>query len=332
MNLKNDIFSKFIILRLFSIFGQFIQPYFPQQVVFSPDNNRTIIAIDVINQRAYLQVNRTSEESGIAYVMKHMPYTKPDSPQANHYVQLLLREADDYNLCSYSTYWKYSLNMSGLFPLHWSNSSAYEIKNYINFKYPMIYSKKASKQEDYWHSNESCRVHSGEVYPCQEIYFKKNTEIPIRYADVARVDSKAIRQIVNFTVYSTEKPSDTFFNSIPKNWFDSCQDDDLRVAYNPNGLAINLNESAEVQVWLTAPPHRIPGNDTVVIHWTLYACSYCLQWTPTHLVFNATNFQERQTLNITRIEISEQTDQLRPVCTGGGYDNAECYSMYLGVY
>ncbi|CAF4256092.1 unnamed protein product, partial [Rotaria sordida] len=29
------------------------QPFFPPQIVFSPDDGQTIIAIDEINQRAY---------------------------------------------------------------------------------------------------------------------------------------------------------------------------------------------------------------------------------------------------------------------------------------
>jgi hypothetical protein len=36
--------------------GDFAQPYFTNQVVFSFDNSETIIAIDEINQRAYQSI------------------------------------------------------------------------------------------------------------------------------------------------------------------------------------------------------------------------------------------------------------------------------------
>jgi len=196
----------------------------------------------------------------------------------------------------------------------------------------MVHSKNASKQEDYWYSSETCQVDSGELYPCQEIYFKKNTEIPIRYTDISLVDEAMTRRTVNFTVYSTKTPSHTFFDSIPKNWFDICVDDDLRVLYQPDSLALDLNKSAEVEVWLPTPPHHIPGNDTVTISWTSSVCVHCVEWTPTHLVFNTTNFQEKQVLNITRIRDSDEPAILRPICHGGDYDNVPCYTMYLAVY
>ena len=121
------------------------QPYFPSEIVFSPDNNKTIIAIDEMNQRAYLKLAIDVESTDSAYVMQHMPFAKPDSPQANHYVQLIISTKP--NLCSFETYWEYSSNEFGLFPLHWGNDSSYRIKNYLNFNYIMIYSINSSVSE-----------------------------------------------------------------------------------------------------------------------------------------------------------------------------------------
>ena len=44
----------------------------------------------------------------------------------------------------------------------------------------MIHSNNSSPDEDYWYANEKCEIQDGSKPPCQEIYFKKNTEIPLR--------------------------------------------------------------------------------------------------------------------------------------------------------
>jgi hypothetical protein len=56
-------------------------------------------------------------------------------------------------------------------------------------------------------------------------------------------------------------------------------------------IYINLDESVNVQVWLSTPPHRINGNDTVRIQW-----NDCFTWTSKELSFNSENFQEKQIL------------------------------------
>lgn len=325
---------KLLVSLLILVVSQYIvnskQPYFPEQVVFSTDkDNKTVIAIDEVNQRAYLKMNITSDDTDIAYVMQHIPYAKSGSPQAKHYVQLILSHGKT-DICSYLTYWEYTYNPYGLFPQHWGNDSSYHIKNYVNFSYPMIHSINASVNEDYWYSNKTCQVDSGEVYPCQEIYFKKNTDIPIRYTEVVLVDSEIIRRFESYTIYSTEKPSDAYFESIPKDWSDSCRDGNLEVLYNPDQVAINMKESAKVEVWLPAPPHKIDGNDNVVLRWQSFLCRDCFEWTPSHLVFNGTNFRKKQILTITRVKDSEET-VLFPLCTGGGYDDIPCYAMYLTI-
>ena len=187
-----------------------------------------------------------------------------------------------------------------------------------------------SKNVDYWYSNETCQVDTGDIYRCQEIYFHKNTNIPIRYSEVVLVDTEIIRRIENYTIYSMERPSDTYFKSIPKNWPEVCRDGDLDVSYNPNELTINIKQSAKVEVWLPAPPHQIHNNDTVIIYWKPFLCEHCFKWTPTELIFNSTNFEKRQILTITRVEDSEEA-LLIPVCTGGGFDKVPCFAMYLTI-
>ena len=305
------------------------QPYFPEQVIFSVDNNETLIVIDEVNQRAYLELHIDSQSTDVAYVMQHMPYAKSDSPQAEHYVQLITTVGR--NLCSFETYWQYSSNSFGLFPSHWGNDSSYRIKNYLDFNYPMIHSNKSSANEDYWYTNQTCQTDGGDIFPCQEIYFKKNTDIPMRYAEVVLVDTEVIRQTRNFTIYSTSKPSDKYFDSIPKKWYEDCRDGDLEVLYNPTEITLHKQQSIKVEIWLPAPLHEIHGNDTVVIDWISFLCRTCFTWTPKQLVFNRTNFHEKQTLIVTRLENSDESF-LIPSCRGGGYDNVPCYIFTLPIY
>ena len=316
---------KFVIyLFVLFVFVDCEQPYFPKQIVFTPDQNRTLIAIDEVNQRAYLKLIVDSTDYDVAYVMQHMPYARTDLPQSKHYVQLIQNYIKTRTSCSYLTYWQYSWGGYGLFPLHWGNDSSYNIKNYLNFNYPMIHSTKVD--EDYWYSNETCRTSSGQSYRCQEVYFKKNTDIPVRYTEVVQDDEEIVRRIENYTIYSTEKPSDTFFNTIPKTWNDDCRDGDLGISYNPTEITLSLGESAKVQVWLPAPPHKIEGHNTVTIYWVPFICSQCFKWTPEKLHFNYTNFNEPQILTITRVERSAPT-VIIPFCSGGGYDDVPCYIM-----
>jgi hypothetical protein len=57
------------------------QPFFPTQIIFSPDNGTTIFAIDELNQRAYKSVGDGPKSSETAYALKHIKYSIPDSPE-----------------------------------------------------------------------------------------------------------------------------------------------------------------------------------------------------------------------------------------------------------
>ena len=46
----------------------------------------------------------------------------------------------------------------------------------------------------------------------------------------------------------------------------------------------------------------------------------CFTWTPNQFLFNSKNFQERQTLTITRVKNGPETT-LIPIFNGGGFDN-----------
>ncbi|CAF0960564.1 unnamed protein product [Rotaria sordida] len=305
------------------------QPYFPPQIVFSPDSGRTIIAVDEINQRAYNTLGYGSTGRETTYVMKHFPYAIPDSPQSKYYVQLLI---DSPPLgCMYGTYWKYGGNVFNSFPSHWwVNRTSFHVENYIKFKYEMIHSDSSSQGEDYWYANVTCQVDSGATYPCEEIYFQKNTQIPLRFTQVIRQGWRIVQTITNYQVISMGKPDEKYFDSIPSNWTSICRDVMLGLLYYPQISKIILKQSTQVQIWLITPPHRINGNDTVRIQWKPTECNDCFIWTPEELVFNEKNFQERQTLTITRVKDGPKTT-LIPIFNGGGFDlvTPDIYPIYI---
>ncbi|CAF4049898.1 unnamed protein product, partial [Rotaria sordida] len=93
------------------------QPYFPPQIVFSPNDGQTLYAIDEINQRAYTILHYGSTGREMSFAMKHFPYAIPDSPQSKYYVQLIV-DSLPFD-CMYGTYWKYGGNQYNSFPSHW---------------------------------------------------------------------------------------------------------------------------------------------------------------------------------------------------------------------
>ena len=261
--------------------------------------------------------------------MKHFPYAIPDSPQSTNYVQLLV---DSPPLgCQYGTYWKYGGNQQNSFPAHWwVNFTTFEIQNYLQFKYDMIHSTNSSETEDHWYSNETCRPDTGEIVPCQEIYFIKNTEIPLRIVQVVRRGWVVIQETFNYKVIAMGKPDDKYFDSIPKDWSLTCRDVTLGLFYDPQTTKIDLNQSVKVQIWLPTPPHRINGNDSAVFQWKASNCSDCFTFSPKELTFNIDNFQERQTITITRFKNGSPTT-LVPIFNGGGFDRVppEIYPIYI---
>jgi hypothetical protein len=114
------------------------------------------------------------------------------------------------------------------------------------------------------------------------------------------------------------------------NWSIACRDLNLGLLYYPQRSKIDLNQSTKVQIWLTTPPHRINGNDTVTIQWNPRECKYYFTISPKELTFNIDNFQERQILTITRVKDGPQTS-LIPSFIGGGFDLVapENYPIYI---
>jgi hypothetical protein len=104
----------------------------------------------------------------------------------------------------------------------------------------------------------------------------------------------------------------------------------IGLLYYPQTVKIDLNQSAEVQVWLITPLHRINGNDTVIIQWKPSECTDCFTWTPKQLAFNIENFQERQILTITRVKNGSQTN-LIPIFHGGDFESvpADVYPIII---
>ena len=318
----------FIFLVALIDFSQCVQPYFPSQITFTPDAGQSIIAIDEINQQAYqiLRYGQNSTEN--SFLLQHFPYALPDSPQSQYYVQLLI---DSPPLgCMYGTYWKNGGNVFNSFPSHWSNGSFIQVKNYLKFTYEMIHSTDPSLTEDYWYSNVTCRTDDGKIYPCEEIYFQKNTEIPLRSTRVIRRGWILVQYVINYRIISMGKLDQKFFDSIPKNWSMACRDVLLGLYITPQTPKIPLHQSSEVQIWLPTTPHRINGNDTVTIQWKTVGCNDCFMWKPHELSYNGKTFQEKQILTIERVKNGSET-QLIPIFQGGGFDVVppEIYPIYL---
>ncbi|CAF1230003.1 unnamed protein product [Rotaria sordida] len=311
---------------LFYYYGECAQPYFPPQILFFADN--TLYAIDEINQRAYKSASSSVKQSETGYALKHFPFAIPGSPQSKYYVQLL--EGFPNIGCIYGTYWKYGGSTFNAFPSHWSNGTSFEIKNFMDFKYEMIRSNASSVYEDYWYSNVTCHPEGPKSVPCEEIYFRKNTDIPVRSTQVISTPWEVRQFTTTYLVISVGKPDDKYFDSIPKDWARTCQDVTLGVSYNPQSTKIDLNKSTKVQIWLPTPPHRIDGNDTVHIQWKADECIDCFTWTPNQLSFNSENFQVRQTLTIARVKNGPQT-HLIPIFKGGGFDDipVKNYTIFL---
>ncbi|CAF1263730.1 unnamed protein product [Adineta ricciae] len=296
--------------------GQGAQPYFPPQILFFANEN-TLYAIDEVNQRAYKSASPSIKQSETAYALKNFPYAIPDSPQSKHYVQLL--EGFPNIGCIYGTYWEHGGSTFNAFPSHWQNVTSFEIKNFIDFKYPMIHSTNSSVYEDYWYSNQTCHPEGPDDVPCEEIYFRKNTDIPVRFTQVIETPWEVRQFTTEYLVISVGEPDDKYFKSIPKDWAVTCRDVMLGVSYQPQTVKINLNESVNIEVWLPTPPHRINGSDIASIRWKADECSNCLTWMPNEMTFTEENFQERQTLKITRLKKSP-TLKLVPIINGGGFD------------
>jgi hypothetical protein len=78
------IYLSFIFLISLNSFGECIQPYFPPQIVFSPNDGQTIYAIDEFNQRAYKTITLNASSRETSFAMSHFPYTIPGSPQSKY--------------------------------------------------------------------------------------------------------------------------------------------------------------------------------------------------------------------------------------------------------
>ncbi|CAF0830512.1 unnamed protein product [Adineta steineri] len=194
----------------------------------------------------------------------------------------------------------------------------------------MIHSDDESILEDYWYSDEKCSISSGERYPCEEIYFTKNTDIPLK---TVRIDNFQERIQTEYKVLSIGKPDEKLFEPIPLDWAYKCNDLALGVVLNATTLELKVNESATIEIYLSTPPHRINGNDTVIIEYkpSIYSvCPKCVRLVPKRLVFNSDNFRHPQKLIVTRIKASDAI-WIDPTFIGGAYEQvmASLYNIRL---
>ncbi|CAF4962438.1 unnamed protein product [Rotaria sp. Silwood1] len=300
---------------LWMYYVECIQPYFPPQITFiiEESNNRYLFAVDEINQRAYKWHRVDSVDQLHAYVMQHFPYAIPDSPESKNYVQL---EVYEPVYCVYTAIWKYGGGMHDSFPEHWYyNMTSFKIGNYMEFSSKMIHATNSSKDEDHWYSEDICTLKTGDEYPCEEIFFKKNTNIPLRYTFIEGHEFFAIRATINYKIISIGKPN---LN--------------LGLDYILPSSIINVNDSATVKIRLTSPPHRVTGNDTMILQFrvdeTSSECQDCLKWEPKEFYFNIKNFHEYQTMIVTRIKDGSETT-IGPIINGDGYDKIPFYYYRL---
>ena len=323
------IYLYFALFILHYYFGDCLQPYFPPQIVFSLDSIDTIFAIDELNQQAYTAINYSSTRQEISFVAEHFPFAIPDSPQSKYYVQLELNYAPSFS-CVYGTYWKYGVNNFNNFPSHWwVNASRFEIKNYMIFQYDMVFNQ-SSIDEDHWYSNVTCSTDTEKAVPCQEIYFKKRTQIPLRFTEVIRQGWDLIQVTINYRVISVGPLDKKYFDLIPKNWSTACQDYNLGLLFYPQTAKLNVSQSVDIHITLLAPPHQIHGNDTVGIRWNATSCTDCLTWTPEELYFNGENFQQEHIMTITRVKDGPEIF-LSPIFNGGGYDLVPSYNYFIFI-
>lgn len=299
------------------------QPYFPPQITFIVEDasDHYLFAVDEVNQRAYKWHVIDTHDQLHAYLMQHFPYATPDSPESKNYVQLNLY---DPVYCVYTAMWKYGSGMHDSFPEHWYfNSSSLKIGNYMQFSSKMVHAKNSSEDEDYWYSEEKCSLQTGETYPCEEIFFKKNTDIPLRYRFVERTAWYPVRAVENYKIVSIGKPSDKLFAKIPENWVNNCTDLNLALDFVIPTPIISLNESVTIKIRVTSPPHRVDANDTMTLQWrvdeTSSQCENCLKWEPKQFNFNINNFNHYQTMIVTRIKDGPETT-ISPIMNGGGYE------------
>lgn len=311
--LENDLMMFYILLWL-SLLAQMecAQPYFPPQITFVAEYEFVNItyALDEINQRAFLAQNNEAPGQLRSYVMKHIPDATPDSPQSKYYV---LIDSIQQAYCQYSTVWQYGSASAGqFFPQHWYGDDTYNISNYMLFNSKMIRPNDSAPDEDYWRSDYECTLDSGANAPCQEIFFKKDTEIPLRYRAIRHPPPMLNYQYsIDFHVISIGKPDDRLFQTIPKNWKDNCTDLDLRFECNNPTVLVDLNQSITIRIRLTTPPHKENGNDTLIarlqIDETLTVCFDCITWEPKEFYFNSDNFHEYQNITVTRVKIGSRT-------------------------
>ncbi|CAF3177850.1 unnamed protein product [Rotaria sp. Silwood2] len=88
-----------------------------------------------------------------------------------------------------------------------------------------------------------------------------------------------VQETLGYDVISMDKPDDSLFDSIPKDWQYNCKDVMLGLLYYPQTSKIVVGQSSGVEIWVITPPHRINNNDTVIIEWAFSRdtdCKDCL--------------------------------------------------------
>ena len=307
------------------------QPYFPSQITFIKEEagRNYTYAIDEINQRAYYTQTVDFPDQLHVYAMKHIPYTTPDSPQSKYYVML---EVYQKEFCQYTTAWQYGGVTEEYLPSHWFDEGKLQIGNYVMYAYEMIHSHTNASNEDYWYSSVNCTLDSGDPWPCEEMFFKKDTDIPLRYRYIVDTPMQNYQFTHTYHIISIGKPDDRLFQTIPQNWMDNCTDLNLGLDFDYPTATVHLHESIVVGIRLLSPPHRVNGNDTMILRWEVYKdhsdCIDCITWEPKEFYFNIENFHQFQNLTVTRVKNGPQTT-IRPLKQGGEYEKLRPFDYLL---
>lgn len=103
-----------------------------------------------------------------------------------------------------------------VFRVDTENGTTFSVGNYLKFTYNLVHWTNSSV--DYWRSIETCLVPSLGCIHCEEMFFEKDTDIPIQY-NYINIDGQHIHlQTIWFTDVTVGKSVNNYFKTIPKDY------------------------------------------------------------------------------------------------------------------
>jgi hypothetical protein len=315
-------------------------PLFPPQITFT-ENQRTLYALDVQNQRAFSQLTLRQDWVIYSWLQKKFPYAKPGSPEAENYVELSYYETQGKMSCQYSVHWQYTTNPLNNFPSHWTKRTGKGVETKIGTYIPesdvndMVQGddvKIGDVELNYWKSTNLCNTDDEGQIPCHQSYFMKGTESPFELAKVKFEGWRFVRVPTQYTNVTVATPKESYFvDHVPKNWQDICQDVNLGLMISPGGVYVSPSKSDSAGITLYSPPHN---DEDVTVTWAPstalkeYNCTDCAAFEPKTMVFTKANFNIPQTLTVTYKKAGKEA--LQASARGGGYESmSPVYDLYV---